>query len=41
VREFVAFLVENGQRIAQNARLAPLSSEQAVAQTRKLERALG
>jgi phosphate transport system substrate-binding protein len=41
VREFVTFLVANEQRIAQNTRLAPLSSEQASAQARKLRRAIG
>jgi len=39
-REFVTFLVENEQRIAQNTRLAPLSDEQVSAQARKLSRAI-
>jgi phosphate transport system substrate-binding protein len=41
VREFITFLVENEQRIALNTRLGPLSSEQATAQARKLQRAIG
>jgi phosphate transport system substrate-binding protein len=40
IREFTTFLVEHQQRIAQNTRLVPLSTEQGSAQARKLERAI-
>jgi phosphate transport system substrate-binding protein len=40
VRGFATFIVENEQRIAQNTRLVPLSSEQVSAQARKLRRAI-
>jgi phosphate transport system substrate-binding protein len=40
VRQFITYFVEHAQRIALNTRLAPLSSEQASAQARKLRRAV-
>ena len=40
VRDFTRYILENGRRIAREARFVPLSSEQTAAQLRELEEAL-